>query len=280
MNRLAVASVIVVVAVVALLLVAPSCEKLPPPMRVAFITLATRRPYFDMATAWAESLDKHFCPGKRTSIQPSFIIFTDQDGPRPNVSDVTLVPTERLAWPETTLIRFQVILDAWNETLDTFDFLFWMDSDTIAVADFCEDILGQRVALWHLWYPIGSTIPFEDNYQSAAFVPRADAEMHPYYSAHLYGGSRDNFENLLHACAATVARDIANGIVAKVHDETHINKFFTFFPPTLILTHSYTCFPPEAYDHPGLVPEHIRVFSQRFKCIIKALWKENEIREV
>jgi histo-blood group ABO system transferase len=279
MNRVSAVAVFITAAALAGVLLIRHAPVPPTPLRVAFITLATRRPYFDMAISWAESLDRHFCPGQRASIQPTFVIFTDQEGDGMILLPGTLlIPTKRLPWPDTTLMRFEIMLSAWNETLQGFDYLYWMDADTLAVADFCYDILGERVALSHTWFPAGRKAPFEDNYQSTAFVPRQEADIQLYFSAHLYGGSRDRFEHLLRSCADTVATDRANYITALVHDESYLNRYMIFHPPTLILTHSFTCFPQEAYDQPGLIPTPLRIFSRRFGCIIQALWKNNTVR--
>ena len=239
-----------------------------PPIRVAFVTIATKPAYYAMAADLMHSLEKHWCRDQRDHFEPTFIVFSDQPGEPGNF---TMIYQDPLPWPQITLQRFDIMLGQ-KFLLGQFDYVAWMDSDQLAVDDFCTDILGERVALSHCWFPNSGGYPYEQNGASTAFVDRTEEKRNRYYSAHFFAGKSTAFLELLQTCAHQVSADSAKGIIANYHDESHLNRALVSHPPTVVLTHSFTCFSDRAYNTPGLLPDDIREFSKRHKCMVTATW--------
>jgi len=65
-----------------------------------------------------------------------------------------------------------------------------------------------------------------------------------YYYSGFFGGSRQKVYEMLLFIARNTEADLARGVVARVHDESHVNRFWASFPPARILT----C----AYMYPGM----------------------------
>jgi len=226
---------------------------------IAFVTVATRKGYFDMAEELAASISRHVCGG-----DASLVVLTDQPVPAsfanfscsmvketkyavcgPHV----LAPWKILDWPESTLQRFEALLSVWPDVLVHFDYVYWMDADQLVASDFCDDIKGTRVGMGHMHFlRRDSWSPLDSNWRSTAYVPADEKYLNPYYSAHLYGGLSSEMCQLVLDCKAGVDVDRANGVVARWHDESHLNRYLIAHPPTITLGMSFTCFVEAALD--------------------------------
>ena len=51
--------------------------------------------------------------------------------------------------------------------------------------------------------------------------------MFPYYSAHIFGGTAAEFQRLVTTLLANTEDDNSRHVVALVHDESHLNHYFT-----------------------------------------------------
>ena len=186
-------------------------------------------------------------------------------------------------WPEATLLRYKEILkqkDYFKE-----DILIYLDADMLVCDDFESTLRSEfwksgiaLVAHPGYWRPSGFKLlryyvnnPFhlasdaihlartgglgtwELRRQSRAFVARRARKI--YVCGGTWMGKRDQFLKMVQSCSENVEDDLARGLVAKWHDESHLNKWLSENDVT-VLSPSY-CFDP-TYKNLQSLPEFIR----------------------
>lgn len=247
--------------------------------RVGFFLMGTGR-YIRLVQQLLESMETHFCAGRH---YVHYFIFTDDKTYMPKLNTNPLSPPgsrnftriyqERLGWPKDTLMRFEMLLrhkDALRYEQD-FDYLYWLDADMKMVDEVCEDIFGDLVATAHPHYPPGrETYPYETNQRSTAFVEQHNQDKFPYFVGAFFGGSSREMIKLMQTCHENIQADFNNldGYIARVHDESHLNRYFIDHP-TQVLTPSY-CY-PEPPDDTNKFP-----WMKRYKQKIHALIKDSK----
>lgn len=168
----------------------------------------------------------------------------------PRVSIVAhQIPAYR--WPEATLYRYKLISEA-SESF-TEEILMYLDADmilrqSISMLDFSD---GSRVGVTLVKHPgfyrpmgiprlklyieepklllsdlytkyrMGALGSWETNPQSGAYVERRKRSA--YFCGGTWWGTRNAFLGLNQELAARVAKDEQNGVIARWHDESHLN---------------------------------------------------------
>lgn len=149
-------------------------------------------------------------------------------------------------WPAATLYRYHVILE--NAEQLQYDYLYLSDADMRFEAPAGEKILAPLVGTLHPGYVHRrSGLPYEERPESAAFVPSG----HTYYAGGFVGGEREAFLDLARKIAFAIDEDDRNGILARWHDESHLNRVFSESPPDMALPPSYS-YPDNASAYPWL----------------------------
>ncbi len=206
-------------------------EEKAPPKNIGLLVVATGK-YICFVNPLIESARKHFCRNQHVT----YFVFTDQEFDPPE--DVVRIEQRRLGWPYDTMMRYQVYFDHWDE-LSTQDYLFACDADMLFVGDVGEEILGERVATLHPGF-VGKRGSYEADSHSKAYIGKKEGRH--YFAGGFYGGKRDPFFHILKTNIDHIQDDLARGIIAIWHDESHWNRYCIDFPPTVILTPSY-CYP-------------------------------------
>lgn len=203
--------------------------------RVGFLLIGTGK-YIQLTSQLVDSMEFYFCTKKRTfDVYVHYFILTDNLSFKPNISEMnsnrnfSIIYQKQLTWPESTLFRFENILQ--NEekiNFKSFDYLYWLDSDTKMVDYICEDIFGDLVGTMHPhYYKSSENYPYESkNPNSRAYLEQHHRHEHPYYVGTFYGGTGDEMYKLLTTCHDNIQYDLRelNGFVAFVHDESHLNR--------------------------------------------------------
>lgn len=164
--------------------------------------------------------------------------------------EITEIPN--FVWPDATLRRFEII----NQHRSTFSnqYLFYLDVDMIINADLLKSLAPHLVDSGMIFVPhpgfvtgrsfaqkfnmihrprvflsilknCGSAGDWETNALSTAFVPKNERKV--YLHGAFWGGERGSFFRMIETCARQVELDLDNKIIAKWHDESHLNKYFT-----------------------------------------------------
>ena len=87
---------------------------------------------------------------------------------------------------------------------------------------------------------------FEDNPASTACAYGFEYDLSIYRQGCLWGGKRENFIHLIETCYKNTEQDKENGIIAKWHDESHMNKYFLQHQDDIVTIHpGFAC--PQAH---------------------------------
>ena len=207
-------------------------------MNVAIIVIATGA-YIKFFKKLKQSLDKYFLPAHQKTI------FLLTDHTQEWGKDVVRCPALKLPWPLPTLLRFDRFLEL---PLDGYDLVYYLDVDQEVVATITDEevvpMKGQLVGVTHPYNHMPKEHMFETNPNSTAYCnPETNST---YYHANFFGGHREDFLRLSQVCAANIATDLVSSRIARWHDESHLNKYFSMHPPkALPRTFGYPSFESE-----------------------------------
>lgn len=232
---------------------------------IGLCLIATRK-YDVFLRPLLKDVYEHFFPNDDLTVY----LFTDQyhtdlAETQPYISRfmVEQFPVPSYGFPEATLMRFDMFTKAADNIRA--DVVYFMDVDMNIVADIgpvalpTDDMVGVHHA--RCWSAEGT---WETRKTCRAFTPQKLRKI--YYAGGFFGGFRDSFLSMSRLLAGDISRDIADGITAIWHDESHLNRYFAFHPPK-ILDPTY-CFPPNP------APELFEFTEPKIVCIIK----DKEIR--
>jgi hypothetical protein len=166
-------------------------------------------------------------------------------------------------WPEATLFRHHVLAHHLPELRH--DFVFMVDADMLVESPIGPEILAPLVATRHPGFVTTgrSELPYERRPESAACVREDEGGV--YYAGGFVGGERRRLHELSRRIAAGVDSDEARGVLARWHDESHLNRCLIDTPPFLTLS--------PAYCHPDDDSPYHRSWPERYPRRLVALDK-------
>lgn len=209
-------------------------------MKICIIVIATNR-YIQFVGRLLDNVEEHFLNGNDIQC----LLFTDHEV---EVSDnVKVSQIGHNPWPEPALKKYNYI-NSESEYLKDFDYLYLFDADIGIVNNVGEEVFQDLIGVLHPYKILESkkTYPYEKRKESTAYV--SDQDHDKYYAAAFVGGKSSSFLKMAKTISERVELDEKNGIIAKWHDESHLNKYFNENPPTA-LSPSYM-FPEELIGHP------------------------------
>lgn len=194
-----------------------------------------------------ESAEKYLLP----ELEKHYYVFTDADAvdyedENPRIHRIW---QEAYPWPYATLKRFSIFLQC-EEELKKFDYLFFFNADAQFVYPINQymilprEYLGEElVVVRHAGYYNTSKLyyTYDRNPRSKAFIPFGRGNV--YVCGGVNGGTAEGYLKMCRELSTRVEADLKNGIIAKWHDESHLNKY--------ILEHrNYRLLSPE-FTHPS-----------------------------
>lgn len=228
---------------ISIFFVVQSTSSLCASYRIGLCIMATGK-YISFVMPLIESARKYFCPGHHVT----FFIFTD--GHLPAAHDIVRIEQKKMGWPYDTMMRFATYLRN-ADLIGSMDYLFACDADMLFVDTCGDEILGERVATRHPGF-IGNTPVWPDpnsdydrNPESTAYI--APDEGTYYFAGGFYGASAYEFLQMMLCNVDHILQDLDNHIIARWHDESHLNRYFIDHEPTVILSPSY-CYPEHGYE--------------------------------
>lgn len=152
-----------------------------------------------------------------------------------------LIPQRHLTWPHPTLFRYNIFNQS-RPLLEKADYIYYCDADMLFVDDVGDEVLGERVATLHpgFYKSPRAEFTYESNPLSLAYIPSHEGTH--YYAGGFNGGTAGEYLKLCKILSQRILDDYKRGIIAKWHDESHMNRYFIDNPPTVILSPSY-CHP-------------------------------------
>ena len=194
------------------------------------------------------------------NLSVQWILFTNREGEIPsdiklNMRDMLLIkPVESLIWPMPTLLRYKLLSNVSDEI--TGEIILYLDADmlfanSVSLSDLTNSIGNNKISLvkhpgyfrprsisrirFYAFNPIfilkdiklrvmnGSLGTWEKNSKSCAYVPRNQRK--EYVCGGAWFGNKDAIIEMCELLSERVEIDLSKGIIAKFHDESHLNWY-------------------------------------------------------
>lgn len=195
-------------------------------MKIAILYICTGK-YNQFWDGFYQSSEEYFLKEKA---EKEYFVFTDNMELCKD-KNVHLHYRECQGFPFDSLFRFDLFLSIEKEIAD-FDYIYFFNANMQFVKPVGEEFLpaeedGNLVAVLH---PLIFRRPFffysyERNKKSLAYIPLMRHHQYRYYMGSLNGGRAKEYLELVRTCAKNTRIDYDKGIIAMVHDESHLNRY-------------------------------------------------------
>lgn len=214
--------------------------------KVAIVMINLNEPYWQYLIPCIQSLKKFFLRGHDLD----FFVWTDIPKEKIVEPNVKVIPTEPYRWPTPTLQRYTLFLRE-EELLKEYDFIYYCDSDMLAVARIGDEVLTDDLTgAQHPMYALAQMYipPYEPNKDSTAYIPRpgrivekdGKKRLEPlYWAGGFQGGRSENFITAMKVMKKNIDIDFANNYIAIWNDESHWNRYLFDNPPSVTLSPEY-----------------------------------------
>ena len=203
------------------------------PNKIGIVLIATNA-YFILGIRFIKKFIHHY----KGDCEIKFYFFSEED-PRPYLAvgiNAVHKLNKHLSWIDATNSKFKNILDIQKDLLTEVDYVYYFDADTNISQRFDESwFLGDLVGGEHF----GSTsflkdgIGFDKNPESKAYVPDNTTLLCTYYYGAFFGGKTNKVIDFCNELRSYQLADKEIGYEPSVNDESYINKYFHYNPPTL-----------------------------------------------
>ena len=199
-------------------------------MKIGLLIISTNK-YIRFLQPLITSADKFLLKNQEVT----YFVFTNEDVELFTERNVVKINVEHKDWPWMTLGRYKIFNESRKE-LSEMDYLFYSDADMKFVSEVGDEIISERVATQHPGF-YGSKGTPETNPNSLAYIDPNDQNQ--YFAGGFNGGTSEEYLKMAKNLADNIDIDFKNGIIAKWHDESHMNRYFFDNTPTKILNPSY-----------------------------------------
>lgn len=226
-------------------------------MKTALLVIALGGDYRPLAKQLLESAKKYFIPHTP-------VVWSDDDVWMPEGG--IKIAQRDLGFPQSTLQRYRMFYEQAG-LLTNFDQVFYTDIDMkfvwpVDYSDVCSDGI---TATLHPGFVVQRRDQFGDivgtcgtpEYRkiSTAAVPYGVTDQ--YFCGGFNGGDAKTFLRMADTLRQNIDKDTENNIIAKWHDESHLNKYLYENPPAKVLTPSF-CYPEDYAGQYGWAPDAYR----------------------
>lgn len=187
-----------------------------------------------------ESMEKFFL----TKSEKHYYIFTEAEHlyGEESCDRIHKIYQERMGWPYDTLMRFDLFSHIEDE-LKQYDYIFFMNANMLCVKPVTEEeflpVKEELLAVRHpgcIKYPV-LLYPYDRNKKSTAYIPYGKGKY--YFMGGLNGGKAEAYLELIRTLKASIQKDLDNGVIAKWHDESQINKYLLDRTDVKVLSPEY-----------------------------------------
>ena len=208
-------------------------------MKIGILHIATGR-YICFWDEFYKSAKEHLFKGHDVK----YFVFTDSDSiEHENNPDVIKIYAKSSPWPISVCDKYATLLSG-KEQYKDLDYIFHFNANMKFVAPIGEEILPQKehgflaVCEWanYIYRKDVENFPYDRNPQCSAYIPSGEGEH--YLMGGLHGGRVNEYIEMCEVLNKNTCEDFEKGIIAKFHDESHINHYFLDKNP-LIVTPNY-----------------------------------------
>lgn len=198
-------------------------------MKIAVLYICTGR-YNQFFNTFYTSCERNLIPYS----EKHFYIWTDDDHLADGLNNVTIIHKECAGFPADSLFRFEMFQQV-EDQLMNYDYIYFFNSNAEMRSPIGEEILpdgsGLAMGIWlgkrEHQHPM--FFPYERNRKSLAYVAPFGKD-YTYFMGGLNGGTPKAYMKMIHTLSKNIRDDYRRGIVAKVHDESHINAYLRTHP--------------------------------------------------
>lgn len=206
-------------------------------MKIAILYIATGK-YIIFWKDFFTSCDEFLLPGT----EKEYFVFTDAaEYEFCRNKNVHTIFHQKQGWPYDTLLRFQTFLKA-KEQLQLYDYIFFLNANmqivqTITKEEFLPDSISDDglVATLHpgFFNKKRKRFTYEDQQkESLAFVNKNEGKH--YLMGGLNGGTSKAYLALIEQLHKNIQIDLEKNIIARWHDESHLNKYMIGKNPKIL----------------------------------------------
>jgi len=224
-------------------------------MKIVLLVVATNK-YVKYLPGLIQSANQYFL----NDCDVDVAVFSDQEINRNGFYEI-----EHRKWPHATLNRYH-FFKQYESELQGYDYLFYIDVDTLFTAPVTSEILSDRTAVQHCGF-VNARGSYETNPKSTSYVAKNEGTH--YFGGGFWGFSNTEFWKFIDKAVAMIDTDKANGIIPVHNDESVLNRYLIDNPPTLILSPSYH------YPQSEL-PYYKKIWKRDYECKILLLDKNHE----
>ena len=200
--------------------------------KIGIVILATNA-YFVLGVNFIKKFSHHYKGGAKIT----FHFFSDTDPKEylPDNIDVNYIHQTHDSWINATNSKFINILSLENSDND---YLIYVDADTNISKDFTEKwFIGDTVGLEHFgnndW--MKEVKSYDRNSISKAYIPYDTPLFQMYYHGCLFGGKKDKLMEVCRILYQNQLEDKKIPYEPGVNDESYINQYYHYNPPTLTI---------------------------------------------
>lgn len=193
-------------------------------MKIALLYICTGR-YNQFFNGFYKSCEKNFL----SDSNKHYFIWTDDLHLADGLTNVTIFYKQCAGFPADSLFRFEMFLQAENE-LVKYDYIYFFNANAEIRRPIGNEILpdesGLAMGVWpgkrEHQHPM--FFPYERNKKSLAYIAPYGTK-YTYYMGGINGGTSKAYLQMIRTLSKNIRDDYNRGIIAKVHDESHINAY-------------------------------------------------------
>jgi len=201
--------------------------------RIGIVILATNA-YFVLGIRLMRRFMHHY----KGDCEITFYFFSDQDPQEylPEGFNYKFYPQTHTNWVEGTNSKFKNIVNIQYDLRSQTDYVYYFDADTNVIKDFTEEwFLGEMVSGEHYGNRsfLANGKGFDRNPRGKSYVPMSSSLPYTYRYGAFFGGATIPMILFCERLMKWQIIDKDKGYEPPVNDESYINAFFHFLPPTL-----------------------------------------------
>jgi len=193
-------------------------------MKIAVLYICTGK-YNQFFEGFYKSAEKCLLP----NYEKHYFVWTDDANLAEGLNNVSVFYKECAGFPADSLFRFEVFLQA-EEQLTSYDYIYFFNANALFLRcvgeEFLPDDSGLAMGTWPGRFEKEHPMfhPYERNKKSLAYVAPYGKD-YTYYMGGLNGGRSEAYLQMIRTLAYNIRDDYERGIIAKVHDQSHINAY-------------------------------------------------------
>jgi hypothetical protein len=199
------------------------------------IAIVCTNSYFVLGIRFVKKFMKHY---KGTS-EIKFYLFTDTD-PIPYLPNITVryINNIHKSWVDGANSKFKNLIKLRESKCD---YLYYFDADTNITKDFTEKwFIGSVVGGEHFDNKtrMKDIKDYDRNPVSTAYIPFDTKLSQTYYLGAFFGGKKDNVIDICKILYYNQMKNLKIGHEPIWNDESYLNHYYHFNPPSLIIPFS------------------------------------------